>query len=420
MSAAFDRFAPDSQDFDDYARLSRDDDDDALVLVDTLFSAQCRARAEALRRIETMARAFVEETLRGADARAAALAGAAGASVSTRAAGNEWWAVARDEGDDVDGESDDDMHDDTEMPSFRRQGVSFERFWDVAAALAMALRRSNCESSMTLRELYYVMNSRGRAYKTTEDQLKRALRNLSRALGTPRCALGVSASSKGQIAGRCHIETACGQRIDCTATDQGGWPITGDLFELDAMKIFSDAAYVIIVEKDAVFNRLCTECVFETLPCVLATAKGFPDIATRKFLHLLRCALNGKAQFFGLVDWNPHGAWILSTYVNGCAASDMDAREFKLPDLTWIGLRSDDLHMVPEDALQELTPRDAGMIRNALEGNDSHPLRMFNVELDEMRKLGKKADIEALYAARGDEHFSLTDYVSWKIAACEE
>ena len=418
MSAAFDRFAPDSQDFDDCGRLARDDDDDALALVDTLFTAQCHARAEALRRIETMARAFVEEALWGVDARAAR-AGGDDVGVSSRAAGDEWWTMARDDGDDADGGSDDDMRDDNAVSAFRREGVSFERFWDVASALASALRRSNCESSMTLRELYYVMNSRGRAYKTTEHQLKRALRNLSLALGTPRCALGVSTSSKGQIAGRCHIETAAGQRIDCTATDNGGWPITGDLFELDAMKIYSDAAYVIIVEKDAVFNRLCTERVFETLPCVLATAKGFPDIATRKFLHLLRRTLSDDTQFFGLVDWNPHGAWILSTYANGCKASDADAREFKLPNLTWIGMRSDDLHMVPEDALQDLTPRDAGMIRNAMEGDDSHPLREFKNELAEMAKLGKKADIEALYAARADEHFSLTDYVSWKIAACE-
>lgn len=419
MSDAFVRFEPDSQAFDDCERLAREDNE-ALGLIDTLFTTQCRARAEALRRIESMARAFVDKALRVVEARSASRAGGDDAGVSACAMGDEWWATVRGDSDDEDGGSDDDLRDDTLVPSFRREGISFERFWDVSAAVANALRRSNCESSMTMRELYYIMNSRGRAYKTTENQLSRALRNLSLTLGMPRCALGISASSKGQIAGRCHIETAAGQRIDCTATDNGGWPITGDLFELDAMKIYSDAAYVIIVEKDAVFNRLCTERAFEMLPCVLATAKGFPDIATRKFLHLLQRALKGSAKFFGLVDWNPHGAWILSTYMNGCKASNVHAREFKLPDLEWIGLRSDDLHMVPKNALQELTPRDAGLIGNALEGDDSHPLRTFRMELGEMRKLGKKADIEALYAAETHERFSLTDYVSWKIAACEE
>jgi meiotic recombination protein SPO11 len=40
----------------------------------------------------------------------------------------------------------------------------------------------------------------------------------------------------------------------------------------------SEAHYVIIVEKDSVFAKLVQERVFDRLPCVLVTAKGFPDL----------------------------------------------------------------------------------------------------------------------------------------------
>lgn len=61
----------------------------------------------------------------------------------------------------------------------------------------------------------------------------------------------------------------------------------GDLFEFDVMKIYSDVVYVIVVEKDVVFNCLCVECVFEKLLCVFVIVKGFLDLVIRKFFYLL-------------------------------------------------------------------------------------------------------------------------------------
>jgi len=45
---------------------------------------------------------------------------------------------------------------------------------------------------------------------------------------------------------------------------------------------------VVVVEKDSVFTKLVQERVFDQLPCVLVTAKGFPDLATRVFLKRLQ------------------------------------------------------------------------------------------------------------------------------------
>ena len=387
--------------------------------VENLFVAQASQRARALAKAETLARAFVEEVIR---------ASRVGGEVPPPVYGTK--RRRRRDADADDAREMEEMENETTFGIVARcsgDGRAYERFWEVLDALASGLRRSTTYSSTTLRELYYVVNSRGGGGGggggASEAGIERTLRQISDALDEPRAALGVCASAKGQVAGRAHIETAAGARIDCTAAGVGGWTVAGDVFELDAMTIHSDAAYVIVVEKDAVFNRLIAERAYETLPCVLVTAKGFPDAATRKFLHLLKRALDATrpegARFFGLMDWNPSGAWILSTYSVARDDGDgvRDALECVVP-LTWIGLREEDLCLVPERALLDLTERDVSLIRNALDSSDErHPLKPYARELSTMRRMGKKAEIEALYADRDD--FSLVDYVSRKIAARE-
>ena len=57
--------------------------------------------------------------------------------------------------------------------------------------------------------------------------------------------------------------------------------------------------FVVIVEKDAVFQRLVEDGFAEHLGAILVTAKGMPDMATRAFLHCLCRALPHLEQFAG-------------------------------------------------------------------------------------------------------------------------
>jgi DNA topoisomerase VI subunit A len=45
--------------------------------------------------------------------------------------------------------------------------------------------------------------------------------------------------------------------------------------------------YLLIVEKDAVFQRLAEDGLPDALPLVMVTAKGMPDLATRAFCSRL-------------------------------------------------------------------------------------------------------------------------------------
>lgn len=45
--------------------------------------------------------------------------------------------------------------------------------------------------------------------------------------------------------------------------------------------VASDALFILLVEKDAAFMRLAEDRFYQTYPCIIITAKGQPDVASR-------------------------------------------------------------------------------------------------------------------------------------------
>ena len=76
-------------------------------------------------------------------------------------------------------------------------------------------------------------------------------------------------------------------------------------------------------------------------PCVVLTAKGQPDVATRLFLRRLRNTL--KIPVLALVDSDPYGLKILSVYMKGSMNMSYDSSNLTTPDIKWLGVRPSDL-----------------------------------------------------------------------------
>ena len=66
------------------------------------------------------------------------------------------------------------------------------------------------------------------------------------------------------------------------------------LCALQVTQIHSDALFILLVEKDAAFMRLAEDRFYNTYPCIILTAKGQPDVATR-YMQLLAHAAAGHA-----------------------------------------------------------------------------------------------------------------------------
>ncbi|KAL9596495.1 MAG: hypothetical protein Q9219_005756 [cf. Caloplaca sp. 3 TL-2023] len=76
---------------------------------------------------------------------------------------------------------------------------------------------------------------------------------------------------------------------------------------------------------------------------VLNVAKGYPDVSTRAFLRLLSISGYPPPPVLALVDFDPDGIAIMSTYKHGSVTLSHENANLKTPVLRWLGVKSSDL-----------------------------------------------------------------------------
>lgn len=114
-------------------------------------------------------------------------------------------------------------------------------------------------------------------------------------------------------------------------------------------------------------------------------------------------------RFYALVDGDPHGVSIMSTYKYGSLAHQHENARFSVPGLEWLGLKISDAIMssniTGSDALLTLTARDrrkiVAMLRNSPVLASDGPELEWRAELQIMLMLNVKAEIEMMYDRDG-------------------
>jgi len=161
--------------------------------------------------------------------------------------------------------------------------------------------------------------------------------------GVTRSALNVTAVAKGLVAGAVSFCRRDGTTVDAAADREGMLvPSLKDVLSVG----MSTVQWVLVVEKEATFRSIAASSFWRTISTsgVLVTAKGYPDLATRALLRLLSTPSpqNGFSSppVYGLVDYDPDGLAILSTYKYGSRKLAHESADLQLPQLQWLGLRS--------------------------------------------------------------------------------
>lgn len=213
------------------------------------------------------------------------------------------------------------------MRSISFSNKNSERTFTIISAVAceiyvMLSRNVMCSK----RELYY----RDVELYRNQANVNKAVETLCAMLDLQEFELGIFSSSKGLVAGDLII-TVGDERIDCKATQsvpQNPAAITS---------LESKAQYVLVVEKDTVFQRLINDNIFDRLDhkIVLITAKGYPDVNTRLLLKKLHSDLG--MNIYLLVDADPHGIEIMLTYKFGSMSKIHNAEHLAVPSIEWIG-----------------------------------------------------------------------------------
>ena len=314
-----------------------------------------------------------------------------------------------------------------------RRPSAYPRLWSLLRTV-----HAHCSEGRTVtnRGLYYLLATADHALwgPGAHAAVARALGECVRLLRCSRRAMGITTAGRGLAAGRLEV-----REFGTAATDDGLWrdfsgihappyEIPGDIDAVEATSASGGvrvaASYALVVEKDAVFDRLRRERIWERVPLVLVTAKGFPDLATRAFLRGIQNRFPSVATL-GLVDWNPSGALILRAYRSGSARAALESARYAL-EVKWLGVRLADITNGVRDgaATMPLTSLDRAKIRNLLETADARTEagRATRSELSEMARLDRKAEIESLCPLEhggGGGGASLSEYVVGKIVRGE-
>ncbi|WOG91237.1 hypothetical protein DCAR_0310485 [Daucus carota subsp. sativus] len=242
---------------------------------------------------------------------------------------------------------------------------------------------------VTKRDLFYT------DVKLFQDQTQSdaVLDDVSTILGCTRSSLNVVAAEKGVVVGRL-VFSDNGDMIDCTKMGMGGKAIPPNIDRVGDMQ--SDALFILLVEKDAAYMRLAEDRFYNRFPCIIVTAKGQPDVATRLFLRKMKLEL--KLPVLALVDSDPYGLKILSVY--GCGSKNMsyDSANLTTPDIKWLGIRPSDLdkYKIPEQCRLPMTEQDIKTGKDLLEEDFVKKNPGWVEELNIMVKSKQKAEIQAL------------------------
>jgi len=228
---------------------------------------------------------------------------------------------------------------------------------------------------------------------TEQKNSDKSIEDVAAMLYTTRNSTHIVASAKGVCVGRLRIRDR-NDIIDLEGLGSGGWMISPMLDNIEIIE--SDAEFILVVEKDAAMIRLAEDRFWKKYPCIILTAKGAADIATRMFLKRLSKELN--LPVFSLVDSDPYGHYIHSVYLRGSKRLSYESPFLATPNIKLLGVLTRDLdkYKIPEDVRLPMKPMDVKRTKELLKEDFVKKNKQWEIDLSLALKLKKKAEIQAL------------------------
>ena len=201
----------------------------------------------------------------------------------------------------------------------------------------------------TIRDLYYrgkhtivYREPGGRKHEeNTWDEQRESdsvIRDIEVFTGLLREEMLILSKEKGKVVGNMRIRSG-GDVIDLSKMGHGAYAIepTPDLIEF----VDVDAEYVLVVEKDAVFQQLHRIGFWRKHKAILITSAGQPDRATRRFVRRLNEELG--LPVYILTDADPYGWYIYSVFKIGSITLSYESERLATPNARFIGVSMTDI-----------------------------------------------------------------------------
>ena len=242
---------------------------------------------------------------------------------------------------------------------------------------------------VTLREAYYFLKT----YFENQNEFSKRLVDIMGLLECKRDCLGIVASSSGAVAGLVQwIEPSL--NCDCSNTSLGGKRIPGSVKNIKFKSL--GARYILVVEKDAIFNLLCEDRIWDKMPCIVFTGCGYPSLSARKVLKKLEEDI--CVPILGLFDYNPHGVKILFTYKFGSFGMGIETVHYTI-NIQWLGVHFNDVRdydAIPDHVWMEWNKSDYNIHKSNVSTFLSKLTTFASNELKRMGEFPRKVEIEAI------------------------
>lgn len=271
--------------------------------------------------------------------------------------------------------------------------------------------------TISIRDLYYALKRTIPDTKenTFEDQGESdpVIEDLEVTLNTLREKLHLKADRKGYLAGPLTIKDM-GDTIDARKMGSSGWAIPSNVEPENIQLTNQGAKYVLVIEKDAVWQRLNEDKFWKKNDCIIMTGKGQPDRGTRRLINRLHNEF--KLPIYVLTDGDVWGYYIYSVIKQGSINLSFLSDRLGTPSAKFVGLTTRDVDKfgIPKNVTIKLNKGDIKRANDMLKYVWFKP-KEWQAEIRHMLQVGYKLELEAL-SAKGIRFIS-EQYLPKKLAS---
>jgi len=198
----------------------------------------------------------------------------------------------------------------------------------------------------TLRDLYYAKKHTiaGTKEDTIDEQKESdgAIVDLEVSLDTFRERLHLRAEPKGRMAGTLKVKDRVRDKVDTIDLERmgsGGWAVPSIVEQIEFVD--SEIEYVLVAEKNAIFDRLNEDDYWKKNKCLLMTTAGQAARGARRLLQRISAEL--KVPIYCLTDSDPYGWYIYSTMKYGSMALAHESERLGCPEMKFLGMSTSDI-----------------------------------------------------------------------------
>ncbi|NXO68854.1 SPO11 protein, partial [Phainopepla nitens] len=273
---------------------------------------------------------------------------------------------------------------------------SARRFALTLKILSVIYKMVQSNTYATKRDIYY-SDTLLFGSQSVVDQI---INDISCMLKIPRRSLHVLSTTKGFVAGNLSYTEEDGTKVNCTCSATA---VTVPSNVQGIKNLTSHAKFILIVEKDATFQRLLDDDFFNKVsPCIMITGRGIPDLNTRLLVRKLWDSF--QIPVFTLMDADPHGVEIMCVYKYGSVSMSFEAHHLTVPSVKWLGLLPSDLERlnICKDALIPFTKQDENKLASIQKRPYIACQPLWKKELEIMAASKLKAEIQVLTSLSSD------------------